>query len=91
MISRPLRLPQKTNPLAFFHCFESSKYNFFVGAQKIVPAILRVIVVTNVGVVLANQSIARTLMNSRACPEVVTTLYEDGGLSNSFLGDGESY
>lgn len=39
MISRPLRLPQKTNPLAFFHCFESSKYNFFVGAQKIVAAI----------------------------------------------------
>lgn len=85
MISQPLRLPQITNPLAFFHCFESSKYNFFEGAQK------RVIVVTNVGVVLANQTIARTLMHSRACPEAVTTLYEDGGLSNSFPGDGESY
>ena len=91
MISRPLRLPQKTTLLPFSIVLSRQSTTFSWEPKKLFLPFLRVIVVTNVGVVLANQSIARTLMNSRACPEAVTTLNEDRGLSNSFLGDGESY
>ena len=82
---------QKQTLLPFSIVLSPQSTTFSWEPKKLFLPFLRVIVVTNVGVVLANQSIARTLMNSRACPEAVTTLYEDGGLSNSFLGDGESY
>lgn len=91
MISRPLRLPQKTNPLAFFHCFESSKYNFFVGAQKIVPAIPASNRRDKRRSSISQSEYRKNTHELTRMPEAVTTLYEDGGLSNSFLGDGESY
>ena len=84
-------LTSNNKPSCLFPLFWVVKVQLFPGSQKLVPVTPVSIKSTNVGVVLANQSIARTLMNSRACPEAVTTLYEDGGLSNSFPGDGESY
>lgn len=83
MISRPLRLPQKTTLLPFSIVLSRQSTTFSWEPKKLFLPFLRVIVVTNVGVVLANQSIKNT--------HELTSMPRGGGLSNSFLGDEESY